>query len=38
MSVRLEHVLQLCRIEDSSFDGYRRSFDAVRETAIPIGE
>jgi transcriptional regulator with XRE-family HTH domain len=32
-------VLQLRRIEGSTwFDGYRRSFDAVWETAIPIGE
>ena len=32
-------VLQLRRIEGSTwFDGYRRSSDAVWETAIPIGE
>jgi len=31
-------VLQLRRIEDSSFEGYRRSFDVAWETAIPIAE
>ena len=32
-------VLQLRRIEDSTgFDSYRRGFDAVWETALPIAE